>query len=307
VPVEPTFLGMKVARGQTGLMCGLTIVVAAAATLRSAPARAVEEDETVVARTAPPVEPPRLVADEARRLDEGTAYMVGRHTLKLGLLAFEFGITEKLSVGSDPLAWAVRAISTIWVPNLHVKYQFWQNQRVAVAGLVGGYFADVSNGGTSGSVLEFPLKALVSVICTRHLLVHGDVTYVFARAVGSGDVRAATVHGAAAVRALQTGLMVQVPVTRIFSLLAVGRVQLYTGDIGFSGNSQVDPYTNVSLNGTFVPAVQHPWQAVAGAGFLWKHFHLMVGAGYGYYFVPGLEIAVPKQSIVPLASLSVLL
>jgi hypothetical protein len=297
---------MEVTWRQTVFLFGVVITTTLLA--RPAVAAPVGDDEpTVVARTAEPVEPAPLVADEQRRLDEGTAYMIGRHRLKLGILSFDFGITEKLSVGSDPPAWAVRAIARVWVPNLHFKFQFWQNERVAIAGQVAGYVADVSSGGTTGVVLEVPLSAIGSVIVTRHLILHGDATYVYARAVGTGDVTQATVHGAAAVRAVQTGLMAQIPITRIFSMLAIGRVQLYTGDVGFSASSQVDPYTNVTVNATMVPAMQHPWQVVAGAAFLWRYFHLMAGAGYGSYFVPGLLVAVPKDSVIPLLSASVVL
>ena len=36
------------------------------------------------------------------QLDERTAFMVGKNKLKLGILAFEYGILRRLSVGSDP-------------------------------------------------------------------------------------------------------------------------------------------------------------------------------------------------------------
>ncbi len=287
-------------------VCG--VVATTALLFRAAPAvAAAEDDETVVTRTVTPVEHPPLVPEQALRLDEGTAYTVGRHKLKLGILAFEFGILEKLSIGTDPPAWAVRAVARVWVPNLHVKYQFWNRGRVAVAGLVGGYVADISKGGASGVVFEVPATALVSVICARHLILHPSATYIYAHAVGSGDVTSTTIHGAAAVRAVQTALIAQIPVTDIISLLAVGQVQLYTGDVGFSADKQIDPYTSVTLNATMMPAHQHPWQAVAGAAFLWKHFHLTAGAGYGYYFVPGMQVAVPKQTVVPYLSAEVLL
>ena len=68
-----------------------------------------------------------------------------------------------------------------------------------------------------------------------------------------------------------------------------------------------DPYTTGSLNGQFVPAVQHPWEAIGGVALLWRHFHLIVGAGYGYYFVPGLDIANTKKTFVPDLSVAVVL
>jgi hypothetical protein len=296
---------MKVSRGQTVFLCGVVAIVTLLC--RPALAAATDDEAPVVTRTIEPVEPAPIVPEEALRLDEGTAYMVGRHKLKLGLLAFEYGIIQKLSIGTDPPAWAVRAIARVWVPNLHVKYQFYDRGRVAVAGLLAGYVADISKNGSSGVVLTVPATALVSVICNRYLILHPSANYIFARAVGSGDVTSTTIHGAAAARAAQVALMAQFPITHIFSLLAVGQVQVYTADVGVSGTKQVDAYTTASVDATVVPAHQHPWQAVAGAAFLWKYFHLTAGAGYGYYFVPGLQVAVPKQTVVPYLSAEVVL
>jgi hypothetical protein len=68
-----------------------------------------------------------------------------------------------------------------------------------------------------------------------------------------------------------------------------------------------DPYTTASLNGQFVPPVEHPWEAIGGVAFLWEHFRLTLGAGYGYYFLPGLDIANTKKTFVPDASIAVVL
>ena len=68
-----------------------------------------------------------------------------------------------------------------------------------------------------------------------------------------------------------------------------------------------DPFTTVNVAGTLSPRVEHPWQALAGVAFLWKHFHLIAGGGYGYYFIPGMDIAVPKKSFIPDLSLAVIL
>ena len=46
---------------------------------------------------------------------------------------------------------------------------------------------------------------------------------------------------------------------------------------------------------------------VGGAAVLWRHFHLIAGGGYGYYFLPGMDIPYYKKSFVPEISLSVLL
>ena len=40
---------------------------------------------------------------------------------------------------------------------------------------------------------------------------------------------------------------------------------------------------------------------------LWHYVRLTLGAGYGYYFVPGLNIANTKKTFVPDANIAVVL
>jgi len=101
--------------------------------------------------------------------------------------------------------------------------------------------------------------------------------------------------------------MVQYRVTRIFSLTATGRYQFYTADLPLSGSSMLDPSTTATLNGQFVPGVQHPWEAIGGVAILWHYVHVILGAGYGYYFLPGIDIANTKKTVVPDASIAVVL
>ncbi|HEX3901819.1 MAG TPA: hypothetical protein VH853_03150 [Polyangia bacterium] len=265
----------------------------------------VEPIETATVQAPPPVEaaPPKPIPE----LDERTAYLVGKHTLKLGVLAFEFGILQQLSIGTEPPAWLLRTVIDILVPNLHLKYQVLDRDPVAVAVLVAGYYASLNRDSISGNLIDIPLSAFVSVKVHPRITLHAEGTYVYARVVGTGDVTQASLNGATAANAGQVGLMLQYRLTRIFSLTATGRYQFYVSDLPLSGSATIDPYTTGSLNGQYVPAVQHPWEAIGGVAFLWHYFHLIVGAGYGYYFVPGLDIANPKRTIVPDADLAVVL
>ena len=101
--------------------------------------------------------------------------------------------------------------------------------------------------------------------------------------------------------------MAQFRITRIFSLTATGRYQVYVADIPFDGTSTTDPYTTATLRGQLTPGVKHPWEAIGGVAVLWKHFHLIAGGGYGYYFLPGLDIPNTSRTFVPDLSLSVVL
>jgi hypothetical protein len=246
--------------------------------------------------------------NELPRLDERTAYLLDANTLKLGILAFDYGITDRLTIGTDPPFWAARAAIPIIVPNLHVKELIYAHHPVTVSVRVSGYFADLkTDDNANGALVAFPLSLFASFRLQERIWLHTEGAYVYARAFGAGDLQQVHFGGAVATQAVQLGGMLELRVTRIFSLTATGRYQVYTADLAFQGSGNVDPYTTANVDGRAVPAVAHPWEAIGGIAVLWKHFHLILGAGYGYYFLPGLDLAYPKKTIIPDASLSVIL
>jgi hypothetical protein len=247
-------------------------------------------------------------ADELPRLDQRTALMIGERRLRIGILAFDYGIIERISVGTDPPAWAARAFLPVFVPNLHLKASVFQRGPVAVAVQGAAYYVALKDqGSASGSLFVVPASLFASFRLRERFWLHGEGTYVFADASGSGDINEAGLNGQAATRAGQGGLMLEWRLTPIFSITALGRYQFYSGPLAFNGGSMLDPYTNVTIDGQALQRVEHPWEAVAGVAFLWKHVHLILGVGYGYYFIPGIDLAYPSRTIVPDASLSVIL
>jgi hypothetical protein len=260
----------------------------------------------VVQATAAPVVPAPS-EQPIPRLDERTAFLVGARTLKLGLFAFDYGITDQVSIGVDPPELALRAFTKVLVPNLHTKLQLLALDPVWVSAQIAAYWANIQSSQVSGNLLDVPLSLYASVRIVPRFYVHLEGTYIFARLFGSGNVSSANIDGVAATRAIQAGLMLQLRLTRIFSVIATGRYQPYVADVAFNGSSQIDPLTTATVNGQIVPAVEHPWNVTGGVAVLWKHFHLVAGAGYGNYFVPGIDVADPKRTIVPDLSLAVLL
>jgi len=268
------------------------------------------ETAEVVSAAAPPAAGTSYsrTADGLTLLDEGTAYMVGARRLRLGLLAFDYGLTEQLSIGTDPPAWAVRAVVSVLLPNLHVKGAFYQHGPVTLAGQVSGYYGFLKdNGSASGSIIAVPLSLFASFRLHPRVWLHEELTYLYAHAFGTGDLNAFGVKGQVAGQAMQTGTMLEWRVTRIFSILAAGRVQLWTGRLAFNGSGSTDPNTSINIDGTAEARVAHPWNVIGGVAFLWRHVHLMAGAGYGYYFLPGMDVPYPSLGVVPELSLSVVL
>jgi hypothetical protein len=247
-------------------------------------------------------------ADDLPRLDERTALMLGAQKLKIGILSFDYGIVERLSIGTDPPAWAARAFLPVLVPNLHVKFSALQRGPVSLAVQAAGYLVALKDqGSASGSLTAIPLSLFASFRLQERVWLHGELAYNWVRAWGAGDLNDSDLGGQVAAQAGQAGAILEVRLTRIFSVTATGRYQFYTGKLVFDGSGMLDPYTTVNVNGTAEPRISHPWQALGGVAFLWRHFHLIVGAGYGYYFIPGGDIAYRKRTFVPDASLSVVL
>jgi hypothetical protein len=262
--------------------------------------------ETATVHALPPAVPPP--EENIPKLDERTAFMVGRNTLKLGILAFEYGILRQLSVGSDPPAWAARAVVKVVIPNVHLKYQILDRDPVWLTVLGAVYYARIKGGqDTSADLIDVPLSLFATVKVHPRIYLHGEGTYIFARLTGSGDLSRVQWNGGAPLRAGQAGLMAQFRVSRIVSLTATGRYQFYVADIPFDATSTTDPYTTATLRGQLVPGVQHPWEVIGGVAVLWKHFHMIVGGGYGYYFLPGMDIPNTSKTFVPDLSLAVVL
>src|SRR5262245_8269425 len=115
----------------------LSLIISAALAVVASPARAQQPAETVSG--APAEAAPQKPKQALRLLDERTAYTIGGGKVKLGLLAFEFGIVDRVSVGTDPPAWAARSVLSILVPNLHVKAVLFQRGPATVALKVGAY------------------------------------------------------------------------------------------------------------------------------------------------------------------------
>jgi len=262
--------------------------------------------ETTTAQAPPAAVPP--AEEDVPKLDERTAFMVGKNTLKLGVLAFEYGILRQLSVGSDPPAWAARAVMKVWVPNVHLKYQILDRNPVTLAVMGAFYYARLDGSqDVSGHLIDVPLSLFATVKVHPRIHLHGEATYLFARVAGSGDLSKAQFNGGAPLRAGQAGLMAQFRISRIVSLTATGRYQFYVADVPFEATSTSDPFTTATVRGQLSPGVQHPWSVIGGVAVLWKHFHMIVGGGYGYYFIPGLDIPNTSRTFVPDLSLSVVL
>jgi len=243
--------------------------------------------------------------EEAQRLDEGTALTLGGETLKLGILAFEYGITDAINVGTDPPMWLIRTAEPVLIPNLHIKVIAYRWNQLWLAGQLAVYYANIDRGDASGILWTVPLTAYASYEIDPRWWVHGELTYDIIWGSGTGDLTQTEIGGAAATRSLQIAATGEYRVRPDIAITLRGRIQLYTGRLALSGSTNPDAFTAIDADARVTARNSHPWQIVPAVAFLWQRIRLTAGVGYGNYFVPGMQIPLTKQSFVPEGSFSV--
>lgn len=244
--------------------------------------------------------------EEAQRWDEGTALTLGGQTLKIGILAFEYGITDRINVGTDPPMWLLRTAESVLVPNLHVKVIAYRWNNLWLTGQAAAYYATFTKGGASGSLWAIPLTAYASYQIDSKWWIHGETTYNIVWGNGVGDLSETTLGGAAATRSVQLGVTGEYRIRPTIAITLRGRLQVYTSRLALSGSTNLDAFTSVAADARIDPRNDHPWEIVPAVAFLWQRIRLSAGVGYGNYFIPGMDVPLTERGIVPQASFSVL-
>jgi hypothetical protein len=274
--------------------------LALAASLAAAgPARAQGDQPGAVVVAPAEVPPAPSPKPSAVPIDQNTARMIGARRLKIGVFAFDYGVTERFSFGTDPPEWVLKSVKSVLVPNLHFKGQLVHTAVVDVSAQLAGYYSNISTDTASGHVFVLPATLLVSTGLATPLWLHLEGAYNWARGFGSGDVARTNIDGTAVIRSAQVGAMLEYRLSRVVALLARGRYQFYASPITVEGNGTVDVYTTGRASLEVQPLIQHPAMGVAAVALTWKHVGVVAGAGYGHYFVPGINIPLPQTTVAP--------
>ena len=237
-------------------------------------------------------------------LDEFTAFTVPRHALKVGVLSIEYGLADGLSVGIDPAMYVARAFSKYIIPNAHLKAELLRHERVTISAKLAGYYALLdSDTGPNGHILILPVTVYASMPVVPRLWLHLEGNYNYVRGVGDNVSGRAQVEGTVATRNFQGAAVLEYRVSPLIGLLARGRLQMFTSPLVIQAEGPLDPYTTAELAANYRPSIKYPWVATGAVAFTWKHVGAIAGVGYGQYFIPGGNLAIPYQGITPEASL----
>jgi hypothetical protein len=244
--------------------------------------------------------------EEAERWDVGTALTLGGQVLKVGVLAIDYGITDRINVGTDPPVYLTRAATAVLVPNLHLKVIAYRWDNLWLTGQASVYYATFNQGDARGTLWTVPLTAYASYQIDSRWWIHSELTYNIVWANGDGNLTETTIGGAAATRAVQVAVTGQYNIRPTIAITLRGRIQVYAARLALSGTANPDDFTSINVDARINPRDPPAWQVVPAVAFLWRRVRLSAGVGYGNFFIPGMLIPLTKRSYVPEGSLAVL-
>jgi hypothetical protein len=233
----------------------------------------------------------------------GSPYTLRAGELSLGVVDWDVGITDEVTIGTHPVLWAVGPWSGKPVPNAKLKLRDWVHGRLALS--IMESFAYLNGSKLATDWIEQETEARLFVLDTRFdAAFRGDETrsvgmsldFTYAKVSGSG-VNAAL--GNANEDALRLTAWGEWRFSRVVALKLNGRVLLLssppTGGLQFHAAPSVAVDAQVSF-ANVAPA--GAWAVWPELELSWKHVNLMFGVGYGYQAVPIVDVTLDRRGIL---------
>lgn len=233
----------------------------------------------------------------------GSPYTLRGGELSLGVVDWDIGITDEVTIGTHPILWAVGPWSGRPVPNAKLKLRDWVHGRLALSLMES--FAYLNGSKLASDWIEADTKARLFVLDTRFDAAwRGDearslglsLDFTYASLSGSG-VNAAL--GDATDDALRLTAWGEWRFSRVVALKLNGRLLLIstppTGAVQFHAAPSVAVDAHVSFENV---APAGAWAIWPELELSWKHVNLMLGAGYGYQSVPIVDITLDRRGIL---------
>jgi len=233
----------------------------------------------------------------------GSPYTLRGGELSLGVVDWDVGITDEVTVGTHPVLWAVGPWSGKPVPNAKLKLRDWVHGRLALSLMES--FAYLNGSKLATDWIETNTDARLFVLDTRFDAAwRGDearsiglsLDFTYASLRGSG-VNAAL--GDATEDALRLTAWGKWRFSRVVALKLNGRVLLIsappTGSLQFQAAPSVAVDARVSFENV---APAGAWAIWPELELSWKHVNLMLGVGYGYQSVPIVDITLDRRGVL---------
>jgi len=243
------------------------------------------------------------------RVDK-TAYTLKSGEFSLGILEAQGGVTREVLVGTYVPTWFAFPFLGVPVPSAFVKVRDPWKGPLTLSGRLNFLYVDAdvlaseileNSGGDDASVYLFPLEAAASYRFNRVYSQSLTLTYVAVTVDGKHESDA-SIHGAAALTNLSLGAFSEWRLTRVLALTLLLKAMVYRGNAHVRANF-VEGSTAVSADlGAADPISGLVACAVPGVSLSFSHVNLELGLGYGHFWLPIVQLPLPRPGLVPEAN-----
>jgi hypothetical protein len=240
---------------------------------------------------------------ESEHITDDTAWTLkGDKDFRVGLYKASATIADRLDVGTYVWPWVLRT------PNAFAKLRFldlgpWQ--WAVEAGFLRLDTARFQRGDGTAPVLTVGALGLVTSIEIAHRHQFSNkLVGTAGRASGAVEQDTLVGKGRAGLTNMQYVLAYEFRASRSLALVLTGRYQLFQvvdGDASFTTNP--DDYTSIEVEAAARDAgtlnVRNAFSIVPAIAWSWSTFNLRIGAGFGNFNVPGVNVMLASRTPIP--------
>jgi hypothetical protein len=243
-------------------------------------------------------------AANAQQLDhprtDYAAYTRPKGTLAVGPIKVEHGIIDEIMVGTYVPPWFAFPVLKVPIPSVYAKFRtsWWDpvtlSLRADVAYVSGTAIAELKDENASASGVSTTGDIAASWRIDERWSATLALDYARLRAIGESKDEAASVEGASTADTYSVRAFGEWRLTRVFAVTLLFRYLVYQSPISVDSTSESDS-VSVDADLSAEGAVQKRFSITPGVSFVWDHWELSGGVGYGVFYLPLLGLASAKS------------
>ncbi|MEZ4469149.1 MAG: hypothetical protein R3F60_02780 [bacterium] len=241
--------------------------------------------------------------DEKTPATDYSIYTLNAWEWRLGLFAMELGLRDDLQVGTYPLFWLLK------LKNGTIKWRPWESDGRGIAAELGVFSLDLKDFVDDPEAgKEYPRFIAVPFYVTGSSR-HDDFTFsaglAFTWVNFSGTADAADLEAIGGASTIMFRPSIEWRLSRSFALVTEGRVKIYERYSGRVVTSyEIDDESSIDVYGTAGAEVEGAKGNISLSAFWsWETFNLRLGASYGHFAVPVVNVFVPVVTWAPVVDM----
>ncbi|MEL6180782.1 MAG: hypothetical protein AAFS10_17605 [Myxococcota bacterium] len=234
---------------------------------------------------------------EEEQITENTAYTLRDGEIRLGLWKVEYGVLDRVDIGSYTFPWLLR------IASLTGKYEWYRGEHLSISNKLSVFRWDLRQ--LQSAEIEDPvIFQIVPVEMAASYRFNESWTLsvegIYTNVSVEGSYNEDDLNGAAAVTNFQWTSTLEWRLSERFALLLHGRSLAFQAtDAAASSTIMVDPYTTVEVVGdgeTDALNVEGASSVSLIAHWAWSTLNLRLGLGYGNWSLPLVNFVLPTRT-----------